>query len=462
MRTLALAAAASLAASLTALPAAAQDTAMKETAGEATASSRIREVTSPGGLVAWLVQEPSIPIVTVQIEFAGGARLDEPGKEGAVNLATALIEEGAGDMDNQQFAARLDDLSSSIGFSSGRDSFSVSVGSLSENIGETMDLLRVALAEPLFDDEAIERVREQVLSGLRSSENNPQSQAGKRWFEEMFGDASYAIPVSGTIETVTALTRDDLVAAYDRLVATARMKVGSVGDIDADTLATLLDDTFGGLAAGEMLDESPVSVRETGGLVVIEEDVPQSAVVFGHKGLLRDDPDYIPAYVMNYVLGGGGLTSRLTDEVREKKGLAYSVYSYLNPLDRAGLYMGGVATANERVAESMALIRQEWARMAEEGLTEEELKAAKTYLTGSFALRFDSNAKIAGFLVGAQSADLPIDYIDTRNSLVEAVTLDDVKRVAERLLRPDDLFVVVVGKPEGMQSADSLMEGIDG
>ncbi len=447
MRTLTLA----LAASLAIAPASAQDD-----------TSRIKEVTSPGGITAWFVQEPAIPIVTVQIAFDGGARLDEKGKEGAVNLAAGLIEEGAGDMDNQEFAARLDDLSSSIGFSAGRDGFSVSVSSLSENIGETMDLLHIALTEPQFTDEAIERVREQVLSNLRSQAKDPQAQASRHWYAGVFGDASYATPVAGTKESVTALTRDDLVAAYDRMVARARMKIGVVGDIDTDALVSLMDTTFGDLPEGEALDRTPVPVRETGGLVVIEEDVPQSAVVLGHRGILRDDPDYITAYVMNYVLGGGGLTSRLTDEVREKNGLAYSVYSYLYPLDRAGLYMGGVATANARVAKSLELIRQEWARMAEGGLTQEELDAAKTYLTGSFALRFDSNAKIASFLVGAQSANLPIDYIDTRNGLVEAVTLEDVSRVAERLLKPDDLFVVVVGKPEGMESADTLMEGIGG
>ncbi len=447
MRTLTLA----LAASLAIAPASAQDD-----------TSRIKEVTSPGGITAWFVQEPAIPIVTVQIAFDGGARLDEKGKEGAVNLAAGLIEEGAGDMDNQEFAARLDDLSSSIGFSAGRDGFSVSVSSLSENIGETMDLLHIALTEPQFTDEAIERVREQVLSNLRSQAKDPQAQASRHWYAGVFGDASYATPVAGTKESVTALTRDDLVAAYDRMVARARMKIGVVGDIDTDALVSLMDTTFGDLPEGEALDRTPVPVRETGGLVVIEEDVPQSAVVLGHRGILRDDPDYITAYVMNYVLGGGGLTSRLTDEVREKNGLAYSVYSYLYPLDRAGLYMGGVATANARVAKSLELIRQEWARMAEGGLTQEELDAAKTYLTGSFALRFDSNAKIASFLVGAQSANLPIDYIDTRNGLVEAVTLEDVSRVAGRLLKPDDLFVVVVGKPEGMESADTLMEGIGG
>ena len=448
MRTLAIAA---LTALLALAPAIAQES-----------GSRIKEVTSPGGITAWLVEESAIPIVTMDIEFDGGARHDEPGREGAVNLAAALIEEGAGDMDNIEFSAALEELSSSIGYSAGRDGFSVSVSSLAENIAPTLDILRIALTDPSFESDAVERVREQVLSGLRSSANDPQSKAGKQWFAEFFGDASYATPVSGTPESVGALTRDDLVAAFAKMVGRAQMKIGVVGDIDAETLATLLDETFSDLPEGAEIDAEPVEVREKGGLVVIEMDVPQSAVVLGHKGILRDDDDFIPAYVMNYVLGGGGLTSRLTDEVREKNGLAYSVYSYLNPLDQAGLYMGGVATANERVAKSLELIRQEWVRMAEGGLTEAELEGAKKYLTGAFALRFDSNAKVARFLVGAQSADLPIDYIDTRNALVEAVTLEDVSRVAKRLLKPDDLFIVVVGKPEGLKTADSLLEGIDG
>ncbi len=447
MRTLAIAA---FTACLAILPATAQD------------ESRITEVVSPGGITAWLVEESAIPIVTMNIEFDGGARFDEPGKEGAINLTAALIEEGAGDMDNLQFAAALEELSSSIGFGAGRDGFTVSVSSLAENIAPTLDILRVALTEPTFEADAVERVRQQVLSGLRSSANDPQSVAGKRWFAEVFGDASYATPVSGTTETVEALTRDDLVAAFDKMVGRSQMKIGVVGDINAETLATLMDDTFGSLPEGTAVEIEPVEIREQGGLVVVEMDVPQSAVVLGHKGIMRNDEDFIPAYVMNYVLGGGGLTSRLTDEVREKNGLAYSVYSYLHPLDRAGLYMGGVATANERVAKSLELIRQEWARMAEGGLTEAELESAKKYLTGAYALRFDSNAKVARFLVGAQAANLPIDYIDTRNGLVEAVTVEDVQRVAQRLLKPDDLFVVVVGKPEGLKDADSLLEGIDG
>ncbi len=417
--------------------------------------SRIQEVVSPGGITAWLVEERSIPIVSFNVEFEGGSMLDPEGKEGIAGFAAALIEEGAGDMDSQEWAAALEELSSSISFGTGRDSFSVGMSSLSENVEPTFALMRTALTAPHFDAVSIERVREQLLSNLRSAENDPGSIASKRWYGDMFGKES-RLGRSSTQEIVKAFTRDDILEVYAKMPARGAMTIGVVGDIDAATLGPLLDKTFGDLPEGEPLDKSPVKTRENGGVVVIEEDVPQSTVMFGHSSILRKDPDFIPAYVMNYVLGGGGLTSRLTDEVREKNGLAYSVYSYLNPIEYAGLYMGGVATQNSRVGKSLELIKQEWARMAEGGLTAEELDGAKRYLTGAWALRFDSNAKIARFLVGAQSADLPIDYIDTRNDLVDAVTLDDISRVAKRLLRPDDLFIVVVGKPENLKSADSL------
>jgi zinc protease len=246
---------------------------------------------------------------------------------------------------------------------------------------------------------------------------------------------------------VTALTRDDLIETYGRMAVKSRMKIGVVGDIDAATLGPLLDKTFGDLPEGEPLDMTPIAHSGVSGIEVIKADIPQSTVILGHEGIMRDDDDFLPAFVMNHIFGGGGFSSRLTEEVREKNGLAYSVYSYLNPMDRAGLYMGGVATANERVKKSIDLIRAEWQRLADEGVTEEELERAKKYLTGAFALRFDSNAKIARYLAGLQSAGLSIDYIDTRNDEVNAVTVEDIKRVAKRLLKPDDLFIVVVGNP---------------
>lgn len=412
--------------------------------------NRIQRVISPGGIEAWLVEEPAIPMIAVEILFSGGARVDAEGQDGAAYLTSGLIEEGSGDMDSQGFALRKEDLSARISFNSGRDEFTVGMRALSANLDESFELLHIALTEPTFEQRQIDRVRDQVLAGMKSDLVDPNSQGAREWFAQVFPGTSYGRPTKGTPETITPLTRQNIIDTYARMAVTSRMKIGVVGDINAATLGPLLDKTFGDLPEGEALDISPIEPVAVSGVHVIEADIPQSTAILGHKGIMRDDEDFIAAFVMNHILGGGGFGSRLTTEVREKNGLAYSVYSYLAPYERAGLYMGGVATANERVAQSLDLIRAEWRRMAEDGVTAEELEKAQKYLTGAFALRFDSNAKIAGYLAGLQASGLGIDYIDTRNDLVNAITVEDVNRVAARIMKPDDLFIVVVGSPEGL------------
>lgn len=420
-------------------------------AAAANAASEIQRVVSPGGIEAWLVEEHAIPIIAMEISFDGGSVLDPEGKGGVANLMAGLLEEGAGDLDAVAFAERAKDIAAGLGFSAGRESVSVSARMLTENRDATIDLLRLALTEPRFDEEPVMRVKRQIISGIRSAETDPNEIASKAWFAAAFPNDPYGRPAEGTEESVLALTVEDLRAARERLLNVGAAHIGVVGDITAEELAPLLDRLLGDLRNEPPADLPPAAFSAPPGVEVIDLDVPQSVAVFGHEGILRDDPDYIPAYVVNYVLGGGGFSSRLTEEVREKRGLSYSVYSYLYPLDRAGVYLGGVATANASMKTSLEVIRAEWRRMAEEGLTEEELEKAKRYLTGAYALRFDSNAKIAGILVGVQAAGLGIDYTVKRNSLVEAVTVDDIRRVAARLLEPEALSIVVVGRPEGLE-----------
>ena len=268
----------------------------------------------------------------------------------------------------------------------------------------------------------------------------------------MFEDHPYARQVDGTPDSLAAIETADLQRFVAERFARENLKIGVVGDITAEDLAGLLDTTFGSLPAAAAAGTVPeIAPRADGDLVVIDQDVPQSSVVLGHGGIKRDDPDYYAAYVVNYILGGGGFASRLYEEVRENRGLAYSVYSYLNALDHSALVLGGVGTANARVGESIAVIREEWQRMAEQGPSAEELDAAKTFLTGSYPLRQTSSARIAGMLVGIQLEDLGIDYMDRRNGYIEAVTLDDAKRVAAALYHPDKLTIVVVGRPEGVE-----------
>ena len=414
----------------------------------------IQEVTSPKGIGAWLVQDDSIPFVAVEFQFRGGASMDAPGKRGAVNLMTALLEEGAGPRDATAFAQAVEDLGARLSFSAGDDTVNVSLRALTETRDEAASLLAEALSQPRFDDAAVERVRAQVLAVIRSEANNPNALAAQALARQAWGEHPYGTSANGTAASVEALTRPDLVAAKNRVLARDRVVVGAAGDISAEELGLLIDKVLAGLpeeATAPLPD--PVEPALTSGVTVIDWDSPQSVVSFAGPGIAIDDPDYFAAFLANHILGGGGFSSRLMEEIREKRGLTYGVGTGL----ATGLYgqtwRGGMASANATVAEAVDLIRAEWARMAE-GVTEDELADAKTYLTGEYALRFDGNGRIASILAGMQLIGLPVDYIETRNDRVEAVTAEDVRRVAGELLDPDRLRFVLVGRPEGIEADD--------
>lgn len=414
----------------------------------------IQTVTSPGGITAWLVEEPGIPFTALEIRFRGGTSLDAEGKRGAINLMTALIEEGTGDLDSAGFARARESLAASYSFSADIDSIGVSARFLTENRDQAVDLLRRALTEPRFDQDAIDRVRGQVLAGLRQDAKNPGTLASRELRAMAFGDHPYATPGDGTIDSVTALTRDDIVAAHQATIARDRIYVAAAGDISAAELGPLLDTLLGGLPAtgAPLIDRAPMNL--TGGITVKDFPGPQATVIFGHQGIKRDDPDFFAASILNEILGGGRFSARLMTEVRDRRGLTYGIGSYLLGYDQAELLMGQFSSANGTVGQAIDVIRDEWRKIATEGVTEEEVQKTKTYLTGNYPLRFDGNGPIAAMLVSMQMIGLAPDYPTTRNDKINAVTLDDVKRVAATLFRPDDLRFVVVGQPEGLTSTD--------
>lgn len=416
------------------------------------AEIEIVEVESPGGINAWLVEEHSIPFVALELRFKGGASLDLPGKRGATNLMVGLLEEGAGELDSRAFAEQAEALAASFDFDVGDDAVSISAQFLTENQDEALALLRDALTQPRFDQSAIDRVRAQVVSGIRSDQQDPDHLVGQAFNEMVFGEHPYGSSLEGTEDSVEALTRDDILAAHKGALARDRVYVGATGAISPEALADVLDELLAGLPEEGLPQAPDVDVATESGVTVVPFEVPQSVAIFGHEGLARDDPDFFAAYVLNEILGGGGFEARLMEEVREKRGLTYGVYSYLVPKDHAALYLGRVSSANDRVAEAIDVIRDEWTRMAENGVTAEELDSAKTYLTGAYPLRFDGNGRIANILVGMQMDDLPVDYVVTRNDKVAAITLDDIQRVAARVLRPEELRFVVVGQPEGLET----------
>lgn len=422
---------------------------------ETTAASSpapVRSVVSPGGVEGWHVESRLVPLLALAFTFEGGAAQDPPGKSGVAGLLARLLDEGAGPLDSDAFQERLAARAIELSFNSGPDALGGSLKTLVKHADEAIELLRLALAEPRFDDDAIERVRAQTIAGLRYQQNDPGVVASKQFFSAAFPDHPYGRSGSGTVESVSAITRDDIVTLYRRIVAKGRVKIAAVGAIDEDEFAGMLDVVFGSLPEPSLplAVIEPVRVAGLGERIVADIDVPQSVIRFGLNGLSWHDPDFIPAYVLNHILGGGAFTSRLFQEVRERRGLAYSVGTSLVSYRAAAMTWGYTATKNERVAECLAVIEAEMARLRDEGPSDEELEKAKAYLTGSYALGFDTSTKIAHQLAQIAFEGLGLDYIARRNGLVAAVSQEDVRRAASRILGDGRMLVVVAGRPTGL------------
>jgi len=409
----------------------------------------IQKVTSPKGIEAWLVEDHTVPVIALDFAFEGGSAQDPEGKEGLTRLLAATLDEGAGDMRSEAFQAKLEELAISISFSTGKDRFYGSLRTLTPTLQEAGDLLALALNAPRFDDAPVERMKTKLSQSARRNESDPDAIAGRALSEAMFGDHLYARPTIGTVETLSGLTPDDLAGQHARLLAQEGLTIGVVGAITPDRLADLLDRVFASLPEKAELVDVPELEPASGKRVSRELAVPQTTILLGLPGLTRDDPDYQAAYVMNHILGGGTFTSWMYREVREKRGLSYGADTSLSPYARAGLLLGSAATKADRADETVAVMLDQIRRMAEEGPSEDELRSAKQYITGSYPLRFDSSSKIARQLVALQNSDLGIDYFERRNSEVEAVTLEDVKRVARRLLADKSPTVVTVGPKQG-------------
>jgi len=423
--------------------------------GLSTRAAEIQEVVSPSGIRAWLIQDATAPVISLSFAFKGGGALDQPGKAGASRMMTALLDEGAGPYDSTQFHGEVEAIAGRLSFGADADYITGSVRTLTEKRERAFELLRLAISEPHFAPEDVERIRRQMLSNLRSSATSPNWIAGRALSEALFKDHPYARSVDGSLDTVPNIQIEDLRAVRERLMTRGGLTIAVVGDVSAQELARLLEIGFGSVAKGAAAADVPEwTAPPAGRTLVLERDFPQSVVTFGRKAIKRNDPDWFAAYVMNYILGGGGFNSRLTEEIREKRGLAYGVSTGLQPYAAAGLYVGTVATANARVGQSVDLVKQEMARMAAGGVTEEELANAKANIIGSFALNFTSSAAIASLLLTVQLEDLGRDYFERRAELVKKVTVQDVQKMAKRLLDPGDFVFVVVGKPEGVKASE--------
>ena len=399
----------------------------------AASAMNIEKIVSPAGIEAWLVREQATPLVALSYAFHGGASQDLADKTGAANLTADMLDEGAGDLDSKTFHERLENHAIELGFNVSRDYFRGSLRVLNEHREEAFDLLRLALNAPRFDADALERVRGQELSGLRRDTTNPNDIASKSWWKTAFPGHPYGRESKGTLETVPRITAADLRDYVRRVFARNELTISIVGDIDAKTAGDLIDRAFATLPAKN--DLRPVPAATAAGLgrrIVINLDVPQAVVTFGGPGIARNDPDFMAAYVVNHILGGGSFSSRLYREVREKRGLAYGVSDSLIWFKSSAVLLGGTATRADRTGDALAIIEAEFKRMAVEGPTAEELAAAKSFLKGSYALSLDTSGKIAAQLTQIQLDNLGIDYIQRRGAMIDAITIEDARRAAKR------------------------------
>ena len=418
-------------------------------------ATTIERVVSPGGIEAWLVHEPAVPMIAIDFAFVGGAAQDAPGKGGTASLVASLLDEGAGDLDAKTFHARLERKAIELGFQAERDTLRGTLRTLTENKDEAFEYLRLAVTQPRFDQSDVEVIRAQMLSMLRRATTSPTDIANLRWWQVAFADHPYGRPVNGTLESVPTVTIADLKDYTHRVLARENLKVAVVGDIDAETVKVMLDRVFGGLPAQpELKPVANVSPQGLGRRIVVKVDVPQAVVAFGGPGIARKDPDFMAAYIVNHILGGGAFSSRLYQEVREKRGLAYSVYDSLVWLNHSALFLGGTATRADRAGETLDVIDKEIHRLANEGPTADELAKAKAYLNGSFVLNLDTSSKIAALLVQLQLDGLGIDYFTRRPEMINGVTLEDARRVAKRML-DSGMLVTVAGRPEGIASTST-------
>jgi zinc protease len=418
-------------------------------------ATTIERVVSPGGIEAWLVHEPAVPMIAIDFAFVGGAAQDAPGKGGTASLVASLLDEGAGDLDAKTFHARLERKAIELGFPAERDTLRGTLRTLTENKDEAFEYLRLAVTQPRFDQSDVEVIRAQILSMLRRATTSPTDIANLRWWQVAFADHPYGRPVNGTLESVPTVTIADLKDYTHRVLGRGNLKVAVVGDIDAKTVKVMLDRVFGGLPAQPELKPVPnVSPQGLGRRIVVKVDVPQAVLAFGGPGIARKDPDFMAAYIVNHILGGGAFSSRLYQEVREKRGLAYSVYDSLVWLNHSALFLGGTATRADRAGETLDVIDKEIHRLADEGPTADELAKAKAYLKGSFVLNLDTSSKIAALLVQLQLDGLGIDYFTRRPEMINGVTLEDARRVAKRML-DTGMLVTVAGRPEGIASTST-------
>lgn len=409
----------------------------------------IQEVTA-GDRTAWLIEDHSVPVVSVAWAWRGGAALEASEHAGALAMGAALLGEGAGDLDNVGFADALRDSAIGLGFDAGRDGFDGSFRALRPVVGEAVRLANMAMRAPRLDANALTRVRARALAGARAALETPRGQVGRAFWAAAFPTHPAGRPVGGTVETLTALPESAIREGLARQIRAGGLIVAAAGAIAPEELARLMPALFEGLPPGTPPEPPPLPAFTEFGRLVVPVTAPQSSILFGQPGLPVSDPDWEAFQVVLRVLAGGGFSSRLMEAVRVRRGLAYGIGAGLDSLFGQGVVVGSSATDNARVAETLAVTRAEWARMAGEGPSAAELADAVAFLTGNLPLQFTDSRRIAGTLLALRRNGRPREWLNDRAARLQALTTAETARVAARLLRPQALSVAVAGRPEGI------------
>lgn len=399
------------------------------------------------GARVYFVPTPQLPIVDVRVVLDAAASRDGD-KPGLAVLTNGLLAEGAGDLSADTIAERLDAVGADLSNDALRDMAIVSLRSLSEPamLRPALETLALVLGRPTFPQDAFERERARMLVALEQQKQSPDDIAEKAFYAALYDTHPYASPVLGTEAAVKALTADDVRAFYRRLYVGRNAVVALVGDLTREQAQAVAEQVVGGLPAGEppppLPEPQPVAESER---VTLHHPSTQTHLLVGQLGMVRDDPDYFPLYVGNHVLGGSGLVSLIADEVREKRGLAYSSSSHFSPMRSKGPFVMGLQTRNETADEALAVLNDTLARFVHEGPLPEQLQRAKRNITGGFALEVDSNSEMVGYLAMIGFYAMPLDFLETFIPKVEAVTAEQVREVFARRIQPERQVVVMVG-----------------
>jgi len=414
------------------------------------AGVKIQQWQTASGSEVYFVENHDLPIVDISVNFAAGSARDTVEKSGVAGITRYLMTLGAAGMTDEKIANKMADIGAILGgdFDADRAGFKLRTLSSEREKTQALDVFSKVLQQPDFPEAVLEREKARIISSLQESATQPESISSKEFMTALYGSHPYSLDDSGEVDTVAKIRRDDLQSFYKQYYGAKGAVVAIIGDLTREQAAAIADNVTSGLPKATSVNPIPaVSLPMQPVEKRIAHPASQSHILLGYPGIKRGDPDLFPLYVGNYILGGGGFVSRLTEEVREKRGLVYSVYSYFMPMAESGPFQIGLQTKKDQAEDALKLVKETLANFIRNGITEKELKAAKANIIGGFPMRIDSNGKILDYLAMIGFYKLPLNYLDEYNRNVEKVTVAQIKDAFSRRLKPENFVTIIVGDP---------------